>query len=127
MMWNSVSWILFVMLHQVGNLIPLLERKHAQVLFDVAIVGVYPKVVERHWCGEPFVEPERLPFTFPELGARRRRDERGGEAMRFLSFAFPDEFDAGGDVAPLVAPAHLHLAMLCSEQVPEIVSLRQHV
>src|SRR2546425_10934580 len=39
----------------------------------------------------------------------------------------PDEIDAGSDVPPLIAAAHLDGAALAPEQVQEIVRLEQHV
>ncbi len=38
-----------------------------------------------------------------------------------------NEIDAGGDVAPLVAAAHLERALPLAEQVQEVVGLQQHV
>jgi hypothetical protein len=39
----------------------------------------------------------------------------------------PDQLGARGDVAPLVAAAHLELAVVGAEEVPEVVRLGKHV
>ena len=47
--------------------------------------------------------------------------------MDLRALAPADQLDARGDVAPLVAAAHLQLAALGPIEVPEVVGLDEHV
>src|SRR5438552_16881963 len=100
------------------QLISGLEREQLEVALDVGVVGVHPELVQLVRRRERGLEPERARLALAELGAGRRGDEWGDQAVRFSPpFHPPDEIDAGGDVPPLIAAAHLDGAALAPEQV----------
>src|SRR5207249_11249766 len=65
------------------------------------------------------------PTLFP---TRRSSDlERRHEPMRLAALDASDQVDPRGDVAPLIAAAHLDRALFAAKQVQEVVRLEQHV
>src|SRR5207237_6663392 len=103
------------------------QRKDLQIAFHVPVVRVDPELVEPVRRRECRVEPDRSGFALAELGSRSSRDERSDEPVRVAAVDAPDQVDARGNVAPLIAPAHLDAAMLGAEQMVEIVRLQKKV
>ncbi len=113
--------------HQLGDLCFGLEREELQVALDVAIVHIDPELVELVRRRELWVQVDRAAFRLSELLPRRHGHERRDEAMRLGVLDAANQIDAGGDVAPLVAAAHLERALPLAEEMQEVVSLEQHV
>ena len=113
---------------------PVEEGEPAQVDADVAVVGVDPVLVEAVRRGQGRVEPDRVAgLALAELRARRREQERVGQAVGGLGLAVrpagrpPDQLEAGGDVAPLVGAAALQLDAVRATEVGEVGRLEEHV
>src|SRR5881397_3207640 len=66
------------------------------------------------------------PLVSTASGAKFGKSEKGAIWLD-PALTSPDEIDAGSDVPPLIAAAHLDGAALAPEQVQEIVRLEQHV
>ena len=62
------------------------------------------------------IQPHRTLLGLPELLPLARRDQRQREPERRLAALPPDQLDAGGDVAPLIAAAGLQRATVVVEQ-----------
>ena len=109
------------------------EREGSQVPADVAIVRVEPVLVERERAGLRRIEPDaRTRGRLAELGPALVGEQRVANGEReILPIAgaelLADQLQAGGDVAPLVGPAHLQLHAAASVQMQEIGGLQQHV
>ena len=84
----------------------------ADVSFAVVVGTVEPELVEGVWGGAGGVEPDVALLGFAEFAAVGLGYERTGECIGLAVDHAADEFRAGGDVAPLVGSAHLHLAVL---------------
>lgn len=87
-------------------------------------------LVEVKDTGQFWVQPYRIPFTFPEFSARSRCEERRGEALRLRRFGLAgavNEIYASKNVSPLIRAANLHRASLGVVQAVEIVGLEQLV
>ncbi len=86
------------------------EREEAQVPHRVAVVGVQPELIELVRRRQRRIEPDGARLRLAELRARRRRDERHHQTVRLAAAHAPDQIHPGGDVAPLIAAAHLQRA-----------------
>jgi hypothetical protein len=113
--------------HRRRDLIEAEEGEELEVALHVAVVGVDPELVELVRAGALRVEPHVAALALAELGPRGRGDQGEDHPVRLCALPPADQLDPGGDVPPLVAAAHLHLALLGPEEVPEVVGLDQHV
>ena len=98
-----------------------------QVAPGVAVVDVHQELIELVGRRHRPVEPHRARFRLAELGAGRRRHERRRDRMRIEPGRATNELDTGGDVAPLVAAAHLQPHVVTAPQLQEVICLKQHV
>ena len=106
----------------------LVERgEYLDVAFCVLVGHVEPELVEGVGRGAVAVEPDVAFLRLAELLAVGLSDERAGEGKGFVvaTELATDELCAGGDVAPLVAAAHLQFAVLGLVEVEEVVALQQ--
>ena len=83
------------------------EGEVFEVADHVAVVCVDPELVEAVDARLGRIEPDGAFLGLAELGAVRVCDERQGQSPDVSGKLFAGEVDAGGDVAPLVAPADL--------------------
>ena len=98
--------------HRGGDPVEREEGEQLEVALDVAVVGIEPELVEVVGAGALGVEPDVAGLALAELGARGGRDERKDQAVHLPALALAHQLSARGDVAPLVAAAHLQLAAL---------------
>jgi hypothetical protein len=110
-----------------GNAVQPEEGEQLEEPFDVPVVGVQPELIEAVGAGALRIEPDVLALGLAELAAGGRREQGHHEAVHLPALPFADQVGARRDVAPLVAAAHLQLAAVGLEQVPEVVRLDQHV
>src|SRR6185436_19098884 len=97
------------------------EGEELEVTLHVAIVASQPELVELVRRSALGVEPDVPGLALSELAAATGGEQGKDQTMGGLLVPPRDQLDAGGDVPPLVAAAHLELAALGVEQVPEIV------
>ena len=108
------------------------KREVAQIVDDVAVVGVDPILVEGIGRGEPRIEIDGPLFALAELGAGGGGDKRKGQAegagglVSGRALLAPDQLQSGGDVAELVAAADLQGAAPGLVQIIEVVGLEHH-
>ena len=88
---------------------------------------VHPELVELVGRGALGVEPHVAALGLAKLGAVGLGDQGAGDGIGLAAVHAAYELGAGGDVAPLVAAAHLQLAALGAVQVQEVVALQQLV
>ena len=121
------SRVLPVLCH--GGLYGLLVQhgEDLDVPFCVLVGDVEPELVELVWACAFGVEPDVSFFRLAEFLSVRLPDERAGEGIGFLSEHPADELRAGGDVAPLVAAAHLENTTFVLIEVEEVVALEELV
>ena len=87
------------------------KREVFQVADHVAVVRVDPELVKSIDAGAFRVEPDGAGFGLAEFRAVGVGDERKRETESRLAQFLPDQVDAGGDIAPLVAAADLQFAI----------------
>src|SRR2546430_17319038 len=97
------------------------EREEAQHLADIAIVRVDPKLIELERRRALRVEPDRARLSLAEFRARCRREKLEGEGMCLGADRAANELDPRGDVAPLIAAAHLQRYRVALMQLQVIV------
>ncbi len=112
---------------QRGDLVAIQQREVLEVWHHISIGRVEPVLVEAEGRRAPGVEPHRPGLGLAELDAGRGGDQRHGESVGFAVGHFADQLGAGGDVAPLIAAAHLERAAVVQVQAQEVVGLQQHV
>ena len=98
--------------------------KHFRYVDDVAIVGVQPELIELEGdvrCGSSHIVPASV---FPNLAPDAVFISGQTSPWAFCAAQLADQIDAGGDVAPLVAAAHLQHAAIPIEQLQKIVGLQ---
>src|SRR5207253_3754932 len=71
--------------------------------------------------------PHRALFGLSELRSTCSRYQRHRQRMRSLSLHAPNELEAGGDISPLIAAAHLQRYAFAAIELQKIVRLQQHV
>lgn len=91
----------------------------------IVVAHVEPKLVELVGRGALGVESHVAALGFAKLGAVGLGDEWAGDGKGFATSHAPDELGACGDVAPLVATAHLQLAVFFLVEVQVVVALQQ--
>ena len=111
-----------VLRHRGGDLIEPQEGEELEIPLHVPVVGVDPELVELVRTGARGIEPDVAGLALPELGAGGRGDEREDQPVRLAALPPADQLDPRGDVAPLVAAAHLELAALGPPEMPEVVA-----
>ena len=106
------------------------ERENLNVLLGILIRRIEPKLVKFIHRGFVGVEPNVPAFGFTEFRPVGFGNQRGGQRECFrldIRVHAAHEFGSGGDVAPLVATAHLQHAIVMFVQVVEIVALDELV
>src|SRR5918995_875011 len=103
------------------------EGEKLQVAFHVSVIGVDPKLIELIRSGPGRIEPDVSSLALAELGSRGVGDQGENQTVCLVALPLSDQFDSGGDVAPLIAAADLKLATLGTKQMPEVVGLYGHV
>ena len=103
------------------------ERVVAEVASHIRIVGRQPELIERVWRRAGRVQPYRARFRLAELRARRCRDERHRQRVRFRTIHAADQLDPRRDVPPLIASPELQRHAVAPLELEEIVRLEQHV
>ena len=86
------------------------EREVLQVPPRVAIVDVEPELIELVRLRQRRIEPHRARFGLAELRSRRGRHQRHHDAVRLSATDATNQIHSSGDVAPLIAAAHLQRA-----------------
>jgi len=74
-----------------------------------------------------FVEPQCAFFGFPHFFALRGGKEGQRQAKERGGLIFSGKVDAGNDVAPLVATAHLQTAVVFLCEHKKVVGLQEHI
>ena len=105
------------------------QREDADVTLGVLVADVEPELVELVGRGVARVEPYVAALGLAELRAVGLGDERAGDGERlgFAAQLAADQLRTGGDVAPLVGAAQLHLAVHRLVEVQEVEALYQLV
>ena len=103
------------------------QGEDLDVAFGVVVAHVEPELVELVGRRIARIEPHVAALGLAELGAVGLRDERAGDRIGFGAQLAADQLGAGGDVAPLVGSAQLHLAAVFLVEVHEIETLHQLV
>src|SRR4051812_43802051 len=83
------------------------QREVPEIAADVSVVCVDPELIELVRGCLFCVEPDSARFGLAEFRSRGRRYQWERDAMRFGPRGPPNQLDARGNVAPLVAAAHL--------------------
>ena len=91
------------------------------------VVGADPVLEEPVRARPRRVQPHGPRLGLAELGPVGLQDQGRGEAVGLPASQPPDQVDALGDVAPLVAAPELEPATVVVEQMEEVVGLQQHV
>jgi len=112
---------------QRGDLVAIQQGEVLEIRHHIGIGRVEPVLVEAEGRRAPGVEPHRPGLGLAELDAGRGGDQRHGEGVGFAVSYLADQLCAGGDVAPLVAAAHLERAAVIQVQAQKVVGLQQHV
>ena len=116
-----------LLLSEFCDFLPGEEGEDLDVLLRVGIADIQPELVEFIGRGAGRVEPYVARFGLAEFAAVGLGDERTGQRESLAAGLAPDEFRAGGDVAPLVGSAHLQPAVPGDVQGVEVESLDQLV
>lgn len=103
------------------------EGEHFEQTEDVVVLGLDKELVEAVGAGALGIEPDGAGGTFSVLGAVAFGEEGEGQAPHGGAEFASAEFDAGGDVAPLIGGAHLKFALELASEVHEVEGLEQHV
>ena len=103
------------------------QGEDLDVAFGVVVAHVEPELVELVGRRIARIEPYVAALGLAELGAVGLRDERAGDRIGLGAQLAADQLGAGGDVAPLVGSAQLHLAAVFLVEVHEIETLHQLV
>ena len=101
------------------------KGKDLDVLFGVGIAHVQPELAEFVGRGVFGRQPNIAAFGLAKFAAVGLGDERAGEGISFAAVGTTNQFGTGGDVAPLVATAHLQFAVFGGIQVQKVVTLQQ--
>src|SRR4029453_3622956 len=112
--------------HHLADFAKLEKREQLEETLHVPVVTVQPELIEVIRAGAGGIEPDVLTFALAELRPRRCCNGRVHEPVPLALLPPRDQLDAGSDVPPLVAAAHLQLAALALVEMPEIVGLDQH-
>src|SRR5580658_5201148 len=109
------------------NLVFWEESEYFDPLSGICVGSIQPELVEfiRGCFGR--VEPDIAFFGLSEFAAVGFGQEGTGEGEGFAAGLAADQLGAGGDIAPLVAAAHLELAVFIRVQPIKIISLHQLV
>ena len=116
-----------MLLFQSGDFVLIEEGEVFEVTNDITVIGPNPELVEAVRAGAAGIEPDSALLSLTEFGAIGPRDEGEGEAVRGAAEFFAAKFDAGGDVAPLIAAADLQFALVVPAEHIKIECLEQHV
>ena len=103
------------------------EREDPQQLADLLVLDVEPELVEGVGRQHLGVEPQGAALGLAVLRAVGPGHQRGGERVHLAAVGAPDQLDAAGDVAPLVAAAELQGDAVVAVEVEEVHRLQQHV
>src|SRR5688572_33221852 len=103
------------------------EGEEPQIADGVAIFRIQPELVELIGLCQFGIEPDRSRFGLADLRSRRRGDERQHDPVGLAPADATNEIHAGGDVAPLIAAAHLQRASELNVEDEKIVGLEKRV
>src|SRR5665811_1620826 len=103
------------------------ERELSQVLTDLLVLSLDPRLVESVGARQSGIEPDSARFGLAELGAICFRDERRRQRMDLMAFHPAYEFDARGDIAPLIAATGLQSASVAAMQFLVVQRLQQNI
>ena len=96
----------------------LLEKREVlEVVHDVAIVGVQPELVEPERRGPRADRARRARLRSCRTSRPTPSSQRQHQAVRLLRAQLANQIDAGRDVAPLIAAAHLQRAAVPIEEL----------
>src|SRR5699024_9395581 len=98
-----------------GDLIETEKRQKAQIFADFGVFGVHPELIKRIRARHIGVQPHRPALGFAELRSVSASDQRGYCGIDPLPLDTPDEFGAGGDIAPLSGGTQLEAAPVSTE------------
>ena len=93
----------------------------------IVVVEVDPVLIEGIGRRPPRIKPDRTACGLAHLRAVGLRQEWAGDAMHVAGSEPAAKFDAGRDVAPLIAAADLHAAVEHVGEVNEVPRLQKHV
>ena len=102
--------------------------EYLDVFLSLCVAHVEPELVESIRSGASRVEPDVAALGLAELLAVSLSDKRTGQCIGVSLAQCPaDKLRACGDVAPLVASAHLQMAVLVLVEPEEIIALEKLV
>ena len=104
-----------------------LERENPNVVACVGVGRVQPKLVKLVGRGAFRVEPHIAALGLAKLGAVGLLNQRRGEREGLAAAHAANQLGSGGDVAPLVASAHLQADSVVLPQVVKVVALNELV
>ena len=97
------------------------------ITFGIIIAHVQPELVEAIWTRVLAVQPYVAALGLTELTAVRFGNQWACQCERLAATHLLDELGASRDVAPLIATAHLQLAVLMLVEIYVVVALQQLV
>ena len=112
---------------ELRDLLPVEEGEDLEQLDDLLVLDVEPELVEGVRRHHLRVEPQGTGLGLAVLRAVGALDQRGREGMHVTAVGAPDQLDAPGEVAPLVAAAELQRDPVVAVEVEEVHGLQQHV
>ena len=124
---RTKTGILGLLSHESIDFLLVESGENLDVTLSIVVAHIEPELIERVRTGAVAVEPDIAFFGFSEFLAVGFSDKRASECKSIVLCAklAADKFGSGGDVAPLVATAHLQLAVLGLVEVEEVVALEK--
>src|SRR5262249_45562446 len=98
-----------------------------EVAYDVAIIDLNPKLVKPINTGSPRIQPDRTSLGLAALAAVGFCYQRQRETINRSAMFLPYQINTYAVVAPLVAAANFHLAIVIPALHIKIKSLQQHI
>ena len=112
---------------QAGDLVQGQIGEEPEEAPGIGVVDVAPELPIVPGRTHVRVQPYRARRRLAHLGARRRHDQRRGEAEQPGIGQAPAQLHAVDDVAPLVGATHLQRAAMAPIQLDEIIGLENRV
>ena len=109
------------------NFFAAFERKNPNVVAGVGVGRIEPKLVKLVGRRALGVEPDVAAFGLAELGSVGFFNQRRGQRKGLAPPHAANQLGSGGDVAPLVASAHLQTDSVVLPEVVKVVSLNELV
>ncbi len=103
------------------------KGKQGQEPGHVAVIRVDPVLVIVIGRGALGIQPDSPLGGLAHLGAAGSGNQREGNPESRALVDPPDQVDAGHNVAPLIAAAHLQAAVVVFIEFQKVVRLQQHV